>query len=41
VSQTLDINVLVYATHRASPFHQQANTLVERFLAGPELVYLF
>jgi toxin-antitoxin system PIN domain toxin len=41
VSQTLDVNVLVYATHRASPFHQQAKTLVERFLAGPELAYLF
>jgi toxin-antitoxin system PIN domain toxin len=40
MSQTFDVNVLVYATHRASPFHQQAKTLVERFLAGPELVYL-
>jgi toxin-antitoxin system PIN domain toxin len=40
MSQTFDINVLVYATHRASPFHVQAKTLVKRFLAGPELVYL-
>lgn len=40
MSQTFDVNVLVYATHRTSPFHQQARALVERFLAGPELVYL-
>lgn len=40
MSQTFDVNVLVYATHRASPFHKAAKTLIERFLAGPELVYL-
>lgn len=40
MSQTFDVNVLVYATHRGSPFHDQAKTLIERFLAGPDLVYL-
>ena len=40
MSETFDVNVLVYATHRASPFHDKAKALVERFLAGPELVYL-
>lgn len=40
MSQTLDVNVLVYATHRASPFHDRARALVERLAAGPELVYL-
>lgn len=40
MSQTLDINVLVYATDRGSPFHDKAKLLVERFLTGPDLVYL-
>lgn len=40
VSETFDVDVLVHATHRASPFHDKAKTLVERFLAGPGLVYL-
>jgi toxin-antitoxin system PIN domain toxin len=40
MSQTFDVNVLVYATHRGSHFHQAAKDLVERFLAGPDLVYL-
>lgn len=40
MSETFDVNVLVCATHRASPFHDQAKALVERFLAGPGLVYL-
>ncbi|MGH3958083.1 type II toxin-antitoxin system VapC family toxin [Mycobacterium sp.] len=40
MSETFDVNVLVYATHRSSPFHDTARALVERFLAGPGLVYL-
>lgn len=40
VSETFDVDVLVHATHRASPFHDKAKTLVERFLAGPGLAYL-
>lgn len=40
MSETFDVNVLVYATNSASPFHEKAKALVERFLAGPELVYL-
>jgi toxin-antitoxin system PIN domain toxin len=40
MSQTFDVNILVYATHQGSPFHQQAKALIERFLAGPDLVYL-
>lgn len=40
MSQTFDVNLLVYATHRGSPFHEKAKALVERFLAGPDLVYL-
>ena len=40
MSETFDVNVLVYATHRASPFHERAKALVERFVAGPDLVYL-
>lgn len=33
MSETFDVDVLVHATHRASPFHDKAKTLVERFLA--------
>jgi toxin-antitoxin system PIN domain toxin len=40
VSQTFDVNVLVYATDRGSPFHERAKALVERFAAGPDLVHL-
>lgn len=40
MSETFDVNVLVYATHRNSRFHDRAKALVERFLTGPELVYL-
>jgi toxin-antitoxin system PIN domain toxin len=40
VSETFDVNLLVYATHRASAFHDKAKALVERFVAGPGLVYL-
>jgi uncharacterized protein len=41
VSQTVDTNVLVYATHTASPFHARARALVEHLIAGPNLAYLF
>lgn len=40
MSETFDVNVLVYATDRGSPFHDRARALVERFVAGPDLVYL-
>lgn len=40
MSQTLDVNVLLYATDRSSPFHARAKALVERLAAGPDLVYL-
>lgn len=40
MSETLDVNILVYATHRGSPFHDRAKALIERFGAGPGLVYL-
>ena len=40
MSQTVDTNVLVYATHTASPFHGRARALVEHLVAGPSLAYL-
>ena len=40
MSETFDVNVLVYATQRSSPFHDTAKALVERFATGPGLVYL-
>lgn len=41
MSQTIDTNVLIYATHTASPFHQRARALVEHLVAGPGLAYIF
>lgn len=41
MSQTVDTNVLVYATHTGSPFHDRARALVEHLFAGPALAYLF
>jgi uncharacterized protein len=40
MSQTVDTNILVYATHSASPFHGGARALVEHLVAGPSLAYL-
>ena len=40
MSQTVDTNVLVYATHTASPFHGRARALVEHLVAGPSLAYV-
>lgn len=40
MSQTVDTNVLVYATHIASPFHARARALVEHLAAGPALAYV-
>jgi toxin-antitoxin system PIN domain toxin len=41
VSETVDTNVLVYASNEADPAHAAALRLVERLAAGPGLVYLF
>jgi uncharacterized protein len=41
VSQTLDVNVLLYASDASSPFQARAVDLVERIARGPELAYLF
>ena len=40
MSQTLDTNILVYATHTASPFHARSRALVEHLVAGPGLAYI-
>ena len=40
MSETVDTNVLVYATHATSPFHVRARALVEHLVAGPSLAYL-
>ena len=41
MSQTVDTNVLVYATHTESQFHARARALVEHLVAGPALAYVF
>jgi toxin-antitoxin system PIN domain toxin len=41
VSQTLDTNVLLYASNADAPEHGSAVALLERLMAGPELVVLF
>lgn len=40
MSQTLDTNILIYATHTASPFHERARALVDHLVAGPALTYI-
>jgi len=40
MSRTVDTNILVYATHTASPFHDRARALVEHLVAGPGLAYV-
>ena len=40
MSQTVDTNILVYATHTASSFHDRSRALVEHLVAGPSLAYL-
>jgi toxin-antitoxin system PIN domain toxin len=40
MSSTVDTNILVYATHTGSPFHDRARALVEHLVAGPSLAYL-
>lgn len=40
MSQTVDTNLLVYATHTGSPFHERAHALVEHLVLGPALAYL-
>src|SRR2546426_3841082 len=40
VSQTVDTNVLVYATHSGSPNHDRSRALVEHLVAGPAIAYI-
>jgi uncharacterized protein len=41
VSQTIDANVLVYASDEASPRNVQARAVLDRLMAGPEITYVF
>lgn len=41
MSSTVDANVFVYASNEADEVHRQAQLLIQRLAAGPELVYLF
>jgi uncharacterized protein len=41
VSQTVDANILVYASNEADEAHGVARTLIEKIAAGPDLAYLF
>jgi uncharacterized protein len=41
LSATLDTNILVYASNERDPAHQAARSLLERLMAGPDLLYLF
>ncbi len=40
MSDTVDTNILVYATHTASPFHERSRALVEHLVGGPSLAYI-
>jgi toxin-antitoxin system PIN domain toxin len=41
MSQTVDINILVHASHTGSPHHHRARALLDRLLRGPNLVHVF
>jgi toxin-antitoxin system PIN domain toxin len=41
MSQTVDVNVLLYASNAEAPEHERALALVEHLAAGPELLVLF
>jgi toxin-antitoxin system PIN domain toxin len=41
MSETVDANLLLFASDVESPRHQQALERVRRFAAGPELLYVF
>jgi len=41
LSVTVDANILIYASNEADPLHQPARALVQTFVRGPELLYLF
>jgi uncharacterized protein len=41
LSATLDTNILVYASNERDPAHRGARSLLERLMAGPDLLYLF
>lgn len=41
MSASVDANVLVYAANVDDPSHTSARELIERLLAGPDLLYLF
>jgi uncharacterized protein len=41
MSQTLDANLLLYASDETSPFHARALTFLEQLARGRSLVYLF
>ncbi|TMF38201.1 MAG: PIN domain-containing protein [Chloroflexi bacterium] len=41
MSATVDANVLVYASDSRAETHEQAEALVRRLAAGPEILYLF
>ncbi len=41
MSSTVDVNVLLYSSDESSSFHAKARELVDRLVAGADLVYLF
>jgi toxin-antitoxin system PIN domain toxin len=41
VSQTIDLNVLLYASNEDAPEHARANALVRHLASGPEIIVLF
>lgn len=41
MSSAIDANVLIYASDRSSPRHEDAARLLTALAAGPDLVYIF
>jgi toxin-antitoxin system PIN domain toxin len=40
MSAAIDVNVLLFASDTASPLHQRAAQFLERYAAGPDVLYL-
>ncbi|HEV3311430.1 MAG TPA: TA system VapC family ribonuclease toxin [Chloroflexota bacterium] len=41
MSETVDANILVYASSGSDPLHAEASRLIEKIAAGPNIFYLF
>lgn len=41
MTATVDVNILLYASHQESPFHLRARQFMQHIASGPAIVHLF